>query len=94
MVEMTGHDKRFEVQFNTTTQEYGIIDWFETRPGDGICMYDGLGEEDYSAEKLCNLLNELNEENNQVIKVNNQLIEYLSIIGLKTDEALKLLYNR
>ena len=51
-------------------------------------------------DEIEKVLNELNDENQQLenevktlVKLNNKLIELLSVIGLKTDEALQLIYN-
>ena len=58
--------KRFELQLNPQGQ-VDIIDWLENKEKNAICIYNDLGVLPYSsAEALCELLNQLYDENKQL----------------------------
>ena len=58
--------ERFELRMNDKGQ-VDIIDWLESMQKDAICIYNDLGVFPYSsAEALCDLLNELVEENEKL----------------------------
>ena len=89
-------NKRFELRFDTKTEQLGIIDWFESKSKNAICIYDGLGALHFSsAEKLCDLLNELNDENielhiqNDFLKVENQHMRDLIIENKQLKQQIK-----
>lgn len=61
---MTG--KRFELYVNPHEQ-WDIVDRVESEEKNAICIYNDLGEGRFSsAPALCDLLNELNDENEQL----------------------------
>ena len=58
--------ERFELRINDNGQ-VDIIDWLESRQKDAICIYNDLGVLPYSSAKaVCELLNNLHEENHQL----------------------------
>lgn len=58
--------KRFELRLNSQGQA-DIIDWLESKEKNAICIYNDLGALPYSsAEALCELLNQLYDENKQL----------------------------
>jgi len=62
-------EKRFELQINENGQG-DIIDWVESKEKNAICIYNDLGVLPYSSAKaLCELLNQLYDENEQLKKV-------------------------
>lgn len=65
--------KRFELRINENGQA-DIIDWVESKEKNAICIYNDLGVPPYSAAPaLCDLLNNLYEENQQLAKENYHL---------------------
>ncbi|WP_296849102.1 hypothetical protein [uncultured Methanobrevibacter sp.] len=59
--------KRFELKTNFLNGHVTIIDWVESEQKDAICIFNDLGVLPFSsAPSLCNLLNQLNDENDQL----------------------------
>ena len=59
-------EKRFELNVNQHNQ-YDIVDWVESKEKNAICIYNNLGDYHFSSAKaLCELLNELHEENTHI----------------------------
>ena len=59
--------KRFELKANFLNGHVAIIDWVESEQKDAICIFNDLGVLPFSsAPSLCNLLNQLNDENDQL----------------------------
>jgi len=57
-------EKRFELKVNQHNR-CDIVDWVESEEKNAICIYNDLGDYYFSSAKaLCELLNELNDENN------------------------------
>jgi predicted DNA-binding ArsR family transcriptional regulator len=70
-------EKRFELQINKNGQA-DIIDWVESKEKNAICIYNDLGVLPYSSAKaLCELLNQLYDENEQIKQDNDNLIHLL-----------------
>ena len=66
-------EKRFELQINGNGQ-VDIIDWVESKEKNAICIYNDLGVLPFSSAKaLCELLNQLYDENQSLIKDNYHL---------------------
>lgn len=64
-------EKRFELAINPQGQ-CDIIDHVESKEKNAICIYNDLGVLPFSAAKaLCNLMNELHEENQQLRELLN-----------------------
>ena len=60
-------EKRFELHINPNTNCFDIVDKVESQEKNAICIYNDLGVQYFSsAPALCDLLNELNEENEQL----------------------------
>lgn len=80
-------EKRFELMVNQHNQ-CDIVDWVESKEKNAICIYNDLGCYHFSsARALCELLNELHEENQQLknemeemkrVIIINELVECLS----------------
>jgi len=80
-------EKRFELNVNQHNQ-CDIVDWVESKEKNAICIYNDLGCYHFSSAKaLCELLNELHEENQHLKKeveemkkviITNELVECLS----------------
>ena len=69
-------EKRFEIKINNHNQ-CDIIDWVESEEKNAICIYNDLGDYHFSSAKaLCELLNELNDENQKLKKENEQLKQH------------------
>lgn len=69
-------EKRFEIKINNHNQ-CDIIDWVESKEKNAICIYNDLGDYHFSSAKaLCELLNELNDEN-QRLKLENDGLQYV-----------------
>lgn len=61
-------EKRFELKFNGNGQ-LDIVDWYESEKKNAICIYNDLGVAPFSsASSLCDLLNQLNDENEELKK--------------------------
>lgn len=59
--------KRFELKTNFLNGHVDIIDWVESEQKDAICIFNDLGVLPFSsAPSVCNLLNQLNDENDQL----------------------------
>lgn len=59
-------EKRFELEVNNNGQ-VDIVDWYESKKKNAICIYNDLGVIPFSsASSLCDLLNQLNDENEQL----------------------------
>ena len=59
-------EKRFELKINNNGQ-FDIVDWYESKKKNAICIYNDLGVIPFSsASSLCDLLNQLNDENEQL----------------------------
>ena len=59
--------KRFELKANFLNGHVNIIDWVESEQKDAICIFNDLGVLPFSsAPSVCNLLNQLNDENDQL----------------------------
>ena len=59
--------KRFELKTNFLNGHVAIIDWVESEQKDAICIFNDLGVLPFSsAPSVCNLLNQLNDENDQL----------------------------
>lgn len=59
-------ERRFELKLNQHNQ-WGIVDWVESKEKNAICVYNDLGDYRFSSAKaLCELLNELVEDNNEL----------------------------
>lgn len=83
--------KRFELTPNPQGQ-VDIVDYVESEEKNAICIYNDLGVLPYtSSPSLCNLLNQLNDENKQLKKENEQLYELIdsanTLIAFKTSES-------
>lgn len=79
--------KRFELKVNPQGQ-VDIIDWVESRQKDAICIFNDLGVLPFSsAPSLCNLLNQLNDENEQLKSTN---MEYEDALGRLEEENMNL----
>ena len=64
-------EKRFELNVNQNNQ-YDIVDLVESKEKNAICIYNDLGNYYFSSAKaLCELLNELYEENKELKKDND-----------------------
>lgn len=73
---MTGN-KRFELYVNQNNQ-YDIVDGVESKEKKAICIYNDLGHYYFSSAKaLCELLNELHDENQSSKEFIEQLQEEL-----------------
>lgn len=76
-----GIGKRFDYSINNRN-EFDIIDHVESEEKDGICIYNDLGFYPFSsAPALCDLLNNLHDENEelkQIIKDIMYQVEYES----------------
>lgn len=67
--------KRFELNVNQHNQ-CDIVDWVESKEKRAICIYNDLGDYHFSSAKaLCELLNELHEENKELRILINTLKE-------------------
>lgn len=63
---MTEKRKRFELMLNSQGQ-VDIVDYVESEEKNAICIYNDLGVLPFSsASSLCDLLNQLNDENEQL----------------------------
>ena len=61
-------NKRFELEVNNNGQ-FDIVDWYESKKKNAICIYNDLGVIPFSsASSLCDLLNQLNDENEELKK--------------------------
>ena len=61
-------NKRFELEVNNNGQ-FDIVDWYESKKKNAICIYNDLGVMPFSsASSLCDLLNQLNDENEELKK--------------------------
>lgn len=61
-------EKRFELKINNNGQ-LDIVDWYESKKKNAICIYNDLGVMPFSsASSLCDLLNQLNDENEELKK--------------------------
>lgn len=61
-------EKRFELKINNNGQ-LDIVDWYESKKRNAICIYNDLGVMPFSsASSLCDLLNQLNDENEELKK--------------------------
>ena len=61
-------DKRFELEVNNNGQ-FDIVDRYESKKKNAICIYNDLGVIPFSsASSLCDLLNQLNDENEELKK--------------------------
>lgn len=61
-------NKRFELEVNNNGQ-FDIVDWYESKEKNAICIYNDLGVMPFSsASSLCDLLNQLNDENEELKK--------------------------
>lgn len=79
--------KRFEIKVNKHNQ-CNIIDWAESKEN-AVCIYNDLGDDYFSsARALCELLNELNDENKQLEK------EYKELNQLRANISRELLIYR
>ena len=59
-------EKRFELYVNKRNQ-YDIVDWVESKEKNATCIYNDLGHYYFSSAKaLCELLNELAEDNENI----------------------------
>ncbi len=59
-------EKGFELKVNQHNQ-YDIVDWVKSKEKNAICIYNDLGCYPFSSAKaLCELLNELHEENKKL----------------------------
>ena len=77
-------NKRFELTINSNGQ-CDIVDWVESKEKNAVCVYNDLGSYYFSSAKaLCELLNELHEEN-------RQLKEDIDELDKKSDEKIKLI---
>ena len=76
--------KRFELRINNQGQA-DIIDWLESKEKEAICIYNDLGVLPYSsAEQLCELLNQLYEENRYLKReLQKELVCQAIIDGIK-----------
>ena len=61
--------KRFELKANFMNGHAEIVDWVKSEQKDAICIFNDLGVLPFSsAPSVCNLLNQLNDENEQLKK--------------------------
>lgn len=59
--------KRFELKTNFLNGYVSIVDWVESEQKDVICIFNDLGVLPFSsAPSVCNLLNQLNDENERL----------------------------
>lgn len=59
--------KRFELKTNFLNGHVDIVDWAESEQKDAICIFNDLGVLPFSsAPSVCNLLNQLNDENERL----------------------------
>lgn len=66
-------EKRFELKINSNGQ-LDIVDWYESKKKNAICIYNDLGVAPFSsASSLCDLLNQLNDENEELKEENERL---------------------
>lgn len=78
-------NKRFELTINYSNGQCDIVDWVESKEKNAICIYNDLGNYYFSSAKaLCELLNELHEEN-------RQLKEDIDELDKKSDEKIRLI---
>lgn len=71
--------KRFELKLNGNGQ-LDIVDWVESKEKDAICIYNDLGVLPFSsANQLCDLLNELYEENQLIKKNIRELYKFVKV---------------
>lgn len=70
-------NKRFDLTFNQNDQ-WDIIDKLESEQKNAICIYNDLGQVSFSsAPQVCELLNELHNENQEVFdSIDNRLRYY------------------
>lgn len=79
-------EKRFELKMNGNGQ-LDIVDWIESKEKNVICIYNDLGVLPFSsANQLCDLLNELYEEN-QLIKKN--IREFYKFVKIDVDNEIE-----
>lgn len=72
-------EKRFELKMNGNGQ-VDIVDWVESKEKNAICIYNDLGVLPFSsASQLCDLLNELYEENQSIQKHIRELYKFVKI---------------
>ena len=72
-------EKRFELNVNQNHQ-WDIVDLVESKEKNAICIYNDLGHYYFSSAKaLCELLNELHEENQHLREALKK--EYMAISG-------------
>lgn len=66
MIIYSNTEKRFEMKVNQHNQ-CDIVDWVESKEKNAICIYNDLGDYHFSSAKaLCELLNELHDENKEL----------------------------
>lgn len=66
MIIYSNTEKRFEMKVNQHNQ-CDIVDWVESKEKNAICIYNDLGDYHFSSAKaLCELLNDLNDENQKL----------------------------
>lgn len=82
-------EKRFELKVNNNNQ-CDIVDWVESKEKDAICIYNDLGCYYFSsARALCELLNDLNDDNYYLKKIVHKQqveIDYLAHLNSEFKE--------
>ena len=89
-------EKRFELKVNQHNL-CDIVDWVESKEKNAICIYNDLGDYYFSSAKaLCDLLNELYDENQRLTdKLNQTALELVDevISQGKAVEISEMSYN-
>ena len=76
---MINEKERFEFTVNANGQ-VDIVDWVESEEKNAICIYNDLGVLPFSSAKaVCDLLNELSEENEQLKSILFDVVERLEV---------------